>query len=205
MSWRGKLSSPVRGASCTGPGCPQSPIRPESRPSQPRTPGRKGPLVPGLDREDLSLLDVRGELCLAGSQCPWSLAGAETPQDSWAPGPFPPWPGGDTQSSGCTGPRGWAMGAQHPESETPALASAPPPPHETSALHQEPVLPWSGGPVTGVQTPRRRTGPMASMHAEAAPRGATRVLPGSNRSPSGHHLPGAGVGPRNTQPAPPSS
>lgn len=195
----------MRGTSCTGPGRPQSPVRPESRPSQPRTLGRKGPLVSGLDREDLSLLDVRGELCLAGGQCPWSLAGAETPQDSWAPGPFPPSPGGDTQSSGCTGPRGWAVGAQHPESETPALPSAPPPPRETSALHREPVLPLSGGPVAGVQTSRRRTGPTASILQKRLLGVRHESCQGLTAVPRGTTFPVLEWGPRNTQPAPPSS
>lgn len=52
------------------------------------------------------------------------------------------------------GPRGGLpVGAQCPESETPALASAPPPPHEASALHQEPALPLSRGPSPGCRLP----------------------------------------------------
>lgn len=52
------------------------------------------------------------------------------------------------------GPRGGLpVGAQCPEGETPALASAPPPPREASALHQEPSQPLSGGPSPRCRLP----------------------------------------------------
>lgn len=52
------------------------------------------------------------------------------------------------------GPRGGLpVGAQCPEGETPALASAPPPPREASALHQGPSQPLSGGPSPRCRLP----------------------------------------------------
>lgn len=74
------------------------------------------------------------------------------------------------------GPRGGLpVGAQHLENETSALASAPPPPREASALHQEPILPLSGGPSPGCRL--LAAGQPNSLHAFRSGSSGCRLSP----------------------------
>lgn len=136
-----------RSLMCRPGDAPRAPSDLEAKPSQPRTPGRKDPLH----------RDLTEKTCLFSTfsvSCVWQEASA---RGAWQvqkhPGllgtrPLPTLPGGDTRRVRMRRALGWAA-AQHPESETPALASAPRPLMRHLLSPPEPILPLLGGPSPG--------------------------------------------------------